>query len=118
MPLAAIDHFSPWRHCPLQDAQFWIGDYQLCIDLLLNAKTSAGGTSTMRTVKTERAWCNFRQANPTVDTGSLLGEENLFTIDDRDQHNPISELECCLQRIAQALTKRWINVFLYLCLLG
>src|SRR5215468_10989580 len=70
----------------------------------------------MWAIETERARCHFWQANSTIDASSLFGKENLLTINNRDQNHSIAELERGLQRVTQALTKRWINLFLDLCL--
>src|SRR5581483_8250535 len=98
VPLAIVHLLAPGGNRPIAYAQFGMSDHQLGIDLLLRAQARAGRAGAMRTVEAERARSDLRQTDPAVDTGKLLGEENLLTIDNRDQYHAIAQLERRLQR--------------------
>ena len=113
VPLAIVHLLAPGGNRPIANAQFGMSDHQLGIDLLLRAQTRAGRAGTMRTVEAERARSNLRQTDPAVDAGKLLREENLLTIDNRDQYHPIAQLERRLQRVGHALAKRCIGILFF-----
>src|SRR6185312_4256032 len=109
MPLAAVDDLAPWRNRPLEQAQFGMGDNQFRVDFLLCAQAGTGGTGAMRTVKAEGARRDFGQADVIIDTGQFLRIQNLFTIDNRNQHDATTKFQCRLQRIGETLPESGID---------
>ncbi len=93
MPLTAIDDLAPWRNRSFEQAQFGMGHNQFGIDFLLCAQTGTGGTGTMRAVEAKGARRDFRQADVIIGAGQFLGVQNLFTIDDRNQHDTTTKFQ-------------------------
>ncbi len=93
MPLTAIDDLAPWRNRSFEQAQLGMGHNQFGIDFLLCAQAGTGGTGTMRAVEAKCTRLDFRQADVIIGAGQFLRVQNLFPIDDRDQHDTTTKFQ-------------------------
>ena len=66
----------------------------------------------MWAIKAKSSGRNLWQADAAVDAGGLFREEDLLTLNNRNEHNATAQLQRRLQRIAQPLTESRIDLFM------
>src|SRR5581483_12458361 len=100
-------------YCALEQAELRMRHNALSIEFHLCSQTCAGRTSTVRAIKAKGTWRDFWQTDTAIDARRLLREQNLFAINDGDQHNTTAQFERRLKRIRNSLPEGWIDVLIW-----
>ena len=92
----------PRLQCAFPDAQVFVGDDEIGVDLHPVAESCAGRTGTVGVIEAEGAGLQLTEAYVAVDAGELLGEEELVAVDDRHEDGAAGHPEGGFDRVGDA----------------